>query len=86
MFENADKQTEAQICKMMYQIQDASNFCAVINELPKLYRDLQDAGVPVSELRTHPAMIILLDKINDMMHRPDLSAVLDAMEYCHRVK
>lgn len=79
-----DKKTEAQICTMMYQIQDASNFCAVINELPQLWVDLQNAGVPVSELRTHPAMIILVDKINSMMHRPDLDTIIDAMVFCSR--
>ncbi len=84
MIENTDKKTEAQICTKMYQIQDASNFCAVINELPRLWIDLQSAGVPVSELRTHPSMIILVDKINDMMHRPNLSTVLDAMVVCSR--
>jgi hypothetical protein len=84
MIENTDKKTEAQICAVMYQIQNASNFCAVINELPQLYRDLQSAGVPASELRTHPAMIILLSKINDMMHHPNIGTVLDAMDICSR--
>jgi len=78
--------TEKDICTLCYDIQDVCNFYPVVMELSKTIQDLKTAGVDHWSLYKHPAVIILVDKINDMMKRPDLNTVLDAMAYCHKMK
>jgi len=74
--------TEQEICKKCYEIQDACNFIPVCLELSTTVLQLKKIGIPHQELHKHPAMIILVDKINDMMNRPDLDAIVAAFAYC----
>jgi hypothetical protein len=78
--------TEKDICTLCYDIQDACNFYPVINELSRTIQDLKTAGIEHNKLNTHPAVIILVDKINDMMYRPDLTKVMNAFSYCRVMK
>ena len=73
---------ESQICHTCYQIQDACNFMPVCAELLNVLVNLKEAGVNHQMLPTHPAVIILVDKINDMMGRPDLDTVMRAFAVC----
>jgi hypothetical protein len=78
--------TEKDICALCYDIQDACNFYPVCMELSRSLQDLKIAGVPHEQLYKHPAIIILVDKINDMMLRPDLDTVMKAFTYCREMK
>lgn len=78
--------TEKDIMTTCYDIQDACNFYPVCMELTRTLQDLKTAGVNHYALYKHPAVIILVDKINDMMGRVDLDTVLKAFDYCHKMK
>lgn len=78
--------TEKDICTLCYDIQDACNFMPVVNELSRALQDLKTSGIEHNNLNKHPAVIILVDKINDMMYRPDLTTVMDAFKYCREMK
>jgi hypothetical protein len=78
--------TEKEICTLCYDIQDACNFYPVCMELSRTLEDLKKVGIEHNKLSTHPAVIILVDKINDMMHRPDLNIVMDAFKQCREMK
>jgi hypothetical protein len=78
--------TEKDICTLCYDIQDACNFMPVVNELSRTLQDLKTAGIEHNKLNAHPAVIILIDKINDMMYRPDLTKVMDSFTYCREMK
>ena len=77
--------TEQDICTTAYEIQDACNFYPVVMELHKTIHDLKQTGVEHQNLATHPAVIIMVDKINDMMGRPDLEAVCCSFKYCREI-
>jgi hypothetical protein len=78
--------TEKDICTLCYDIQDASNFYPIVNELARTLADLKSCGIDHYALSKHPAVIILVDKINDMMHRPDLDEVMRSFTYCREMK
>ena len=78
--------TEKEICTLCYDIQDACNFFPVVNELSRTVQDLRTSGIEHHKLKDHPAVIILVDKINDLMERPDLTKVFSAFTYCHEMK
>ena len=80
--------TEKDICTLCYDIQDACNFYPVVMELSKTVQDLKNAGIDHDKLRSHPAVIILVDKINDMMGRLEYrpSEIFNAMTYCREMK
>lgn len=78
--------TEKEICTTCYDIQDACNFVPVCLELSTTVLKLKRAGIPHQEVQNHPAVIILVDKINDMMGRPDLDKVFAAFTYCREMK
>jgi len=84
--------TEKEICTTCYDIQDASNFYPVVMELPRTLEDLKACGIDHWKLNQHPAVIILVDKINDMIgrhHLPsdkDFDKVQDAFTYCREMK
>lgn len=73
---------ESQVCHTCYSIQDACNFMPVCAELLNVLVNLKKAGVNHQMLQHHPAVIILVDKINDMMGRPDLETVMMAFKTC----
>ena len=78
--------TEKEICTLCYDIQDACNFFPVVMELSRTLQDLKACGIEYQNLNSHPAIIILVDKINDMILRPDLTKVMNAFDYCQDMK
>jgi hypothetical protein len=78
--------TEKEICTKCYDIQDVCNFVPVCLELSTTVLQLKRAGIPHEKINEHPAVIILVDKISDMMHRPDLDKVFAAFTYCREMK
>jgi hypothetical protein len=80
--------TEKDIMTTCYDIQDACNFSlyTVCRELSRTLEDLRIAGIDHYKLKDHPAVIILVDKINDMMGRPDINTILNAFQECRKIK
>lgn len=84
--------TEKEICTLCYDIQDACNFFPVAMELSRTLQDLKICGIEYQNLKNHPAIIILVDKINDLLgreHLPegkDFDKVCKAFQYCREMK
>jgi hypothetical protein len=74
--------TLKEICTTAYEIQDACNFYPVVMELGKVVADLKANGIEHQNLKDHPATIILVDKINDMMGRPDFETICVSFKFC----
>ena len=74
--------TEREICQKCYSLQDASNFYPIAKLLPETIKELNETGIEYHDIPNHPAIIILVDKILDMMNRPDLNKIMDAFQYC----
>ena len=84
--------TEKEICTLCYDIQDACNFFPVVMELSRTLQDLKACGIEYQNLNSHPAIIILVDKINDLIgreHLPrgnDFDKISKAFTYCREMK
>lgn len=74
--------TEKAICERCYELQNASNFYPIAKLLPETIKELNESGIEYHEIPRHPAIIILVDKILDMMNRPDMETIMDAFHYC----
>lgn len=59
--------TEKDICKDALQVQDASNIHGVLHSMWEISIELRDLG---EDPRAHPAMLLFLDKLDDMLYRP----------------
>jgi len=80
--------TEKDICTLCYDIQDACNFVPVCRELIIAIDDLKSIGIAHEAIPKHPAVIIMVDKINDMIGRPKMGSdrILNAFKYCREMK
>lgn len=63
-FENA---TEAELCKWALDVQDACNIGGVTLSFHALVVRLRHLNL---DYKTHPAAVLFLDKIEDLMGRP----------------
>lgn len=66
---------ETELCRQAYYLQDACNITAVAGSLHTTLIALREEGLDESGRRHHPAVIAIVDKINDMLGRLDFTAI-----------
>jgi hypothetical protein len=70
--------------KTAVDIQDASNLTAVVNTLASICEKvLHDEG-GTDAPRSNPAVIAIVDKINDLLGRPGSTEINKAFEECEK--
>lgn len=63
-------------------LQDGVNLLAISNTLFRVCKELSKRGEGTDAIRKHPAVTVILDKMNDLNGRPDFSALNKAFEVC----
>ena len=72
------------IYKTAVDIQDAVNLTAVVNTLASICeRVMKDEG-GTNAPRENPAVIAIVDKINDLLGRPDSTDINKAFDECEK--
>ena len=69
-----DDHSEADLCRLALDVQNASNLLGVIHSFHGVAARLRDLGL---NERTHPAMVLFVDKILDLMN-PQAEGLLGA--------
>jgi hypothetical protein len=69
--------------KTALDIQDACNLTAVVGVLHKMCLEVLHESQSTIQVTKDPAIIIMVDKINDLLGRPDFYDVGKAWTACH---
>lgn len=64
------------------ELQNACNLSGVAHTLCDMCSFLVDQGLDTDGIRSHPAVILTVDKMNDLVRRPDLDAYSKADDEC----
>jgi hypothetical protein len=73
-------------CRLALEVQDASNPLGVLLAWARTMDDLYRAGLGGNQfVREHPASVLFLDKLADMMGRPKLGDICKASDTCLEV-
>lgn len=70
--------------KTALDIQDACNLTAVVGTLHQMCLEALHESQSTIQVTKDPAVIIVVDKINDLLGRLDFYAVGKAWEECHK--
>jgi hypothetical protein len=70
--------------KTALDIQDACNLTAVVGTFHKMCLEVLHESQSTVQVTKDPAIIIMVDKINDLLGRPDFDAVGKAWEECYK--
>lgn len=70
--------------KTALDIQDACNLTALAGVFHKMCLEVLHESKSTIEVTKDPAVIIMVDKINDLLGRPDFDAVGKAYDECHK--
>lgn len=78
-----DEMSIYDICNRAYMIQDACNLYPVLGEIQRMIKALSYHGLGTDEIYSHPAIILMVDKINHLTHMQNydgkgLNMVMDA--------
>jgi hypothetical protein len=70
--------------KTALEIQDACNLTAVVGTFHAMCLEVLHESQSTIQVTKDPAIIIMVDKINDLLDRPDFDAVGKAYNECNK--
>jgi len=70
------------ICQDAILVQDACNLSGVAHSLAEMCSFLWKQGLETEAIKKHPAVILVVDKMNDLVGRPDFDAYAEAYKAC----
>lgn len=71
------------VYKTALDLQDGVNMIAISGTLNRVCKQLMSEGLGTDQIRKHPAVTLIIDKMLDLNGRPDAMAFSTAYDECH---